>query len=290
MEEATYNADNIWQRCQQVQALSSNLSAKDDAAAAASGADNIWPRGQQVQALSSNLSAKDDAAAAASGADNIWPRGQQVQALSSNLSAKDDAAAAASGPVTIDNSGGLGDLNFWAKKMGCNICKEARYLCSGCKNCNYEKCGNCATAFLSEEMHNLFKNNSYDECICHMEGLELLFKKKEAIKENRKLVHSLYLRREQNSLGERYDNNIRRRYGCLQPDFIWVIFRKFMNPIPDIPPNYISDWPQRLIELEEEAEREEEEDKMWQHGFIRCPCGCPYWIHWSETLEYIDGH
>jgi hypothetical protein len=260
MEEATYNADNIWQRC------------------------------QQVQALSSNLSAKDDAAAAASGADNIWPRGQQVQALSSNLSAKDDAAAAASGPVTIDNSGGLGDLNFWAKKMGCNICKEARYLCSGCKNCNYEKCGNCATAFLSEEMHNLFKNNSYDECICHMEGLELLFKKKEAIKENRKLVHSLYLRREQNSLGERYDNNIRRRYGCLQPDFIWVIFRKFMNPIPDIPPNYISDWPQRLIELEEEAEREEEEDKMWQHGFIRCPCGCPYWIHWSETLEYIDGH
>ena len=247
-------------------------------------ADNIWQRGQQVQA-----------AAAASDVDNIWQRGQQVQAPSSNLSAKDDAAATASGPVTIDNSGGLGDLNFWAKKMGCkcnicmgcNICKEARYLCSGCKNCNYEKCGNCATAFLSEEMHNLFKNNSYDECICHMEGLELLFEKKEAIKENRKLVHSLYLRREQNSLGERYDNNIRRRYGFLQNDFIWVIFRKFMNPIPDIPPNYISDWPQRLEELEREAEREEEEeeDEMWQHGLIRCPCGCPYWIHWSETPE-----
>jgi len=196
------------------------------------------------------------------------------------------AAAADGGPVTIDGNSNkrvrLDDPNFWMKKMmqmkrGCNICKEARKLCKGCKYGSHKNCMNC----YNEDIHCLFKYNSYEKCICDNECLELLLEKKEAIEENRKLVHSLYLIREQKSPGERYNPKEGRRYGCLQPDFIWVIFRKFMNPIPDIPSNYISDRELRLIE-KREKEDEAEEEEMAKRGLIRCPCGCQFWIPWQD--------
>ena len=190
--------------------------------------------------------------------------------------------------------GGPSDVSIWRRgkefwrvvrnqrRGGCNVCKEARELCKGCKNCNYENCGNCD----NEEIHDLKESKSNKECICNSKGLELLEKKKKATAENHKLVHSLYLRREQKSPGKRYSPGERRRYGCFQPDFIWVIFRKFMNPIPDIPSNYISDWPWRWF-LNEEKELERE---RWKEGLIRCPCGCPGWIHWEEEEEFMHWH
>ncbi len=224
-----------------------------------------------------------------------WPRGQQVQQVQapyyrrssiSNPSTKgntiDAAGGGPGGPVTIDDtSGGLGDPKFWIKTMrrrgGCNVCKEARELCKGCKNCNYENCGNCD----NEEIHDLKEYKSHEECICNSKGLELLLEKKNAKMELEKLVHSLYLRREQKSPGKRYSPGERRRYGCFQPDFICILFKEFMNPIPDIPSNYISDWPWKWF-LNEEKELERE---RWKEGLIRCPCGCSGWTHWEEEEE-----
>ena len=188
-------------------------------------------------------------------------------------------STAAGCPVTIDDNSTIGYLDLLLKnieedassnkyyildlllknieeekasseKRGCNICKEARKLL-----------------------------NCYEECICDSEFLELLLDKKDAIEENYKLVHSLYLIREQKSPGERYNPKERRKYGCLQPDFIWAIFQKFMNPIPDIPPNYISD---RVLMMKHDEEVSdvsdvvvETDEGLWwvEGGYSPYSCG-----------------
>ena len=259
--------------------------------------DNIWPRGQ-VQGTT---------AVAGSGSVTIYGNKNKSKSKNKNKiqnSTKPSTTAttaagcpvttattaagcpvttattAAGFPVTIDDNSTIGYLDLLLKnieeedascnkyyildlllknieeekasseKRGCNICKEARKLL-----------------------------NCYEECICDSEFLELLLDKKDAIEENYKLVHSLYLIREQKSPGERYNPKERRKYGCLQPDFIWAIFQKFMNPIPDIPPNYISD---RVLMMKHDEEVSdvsdvvvETDEGLWwvEGGYSPYSCG-----------------
>jgi hypothetical protein len=235
--------------------------------------------------------------------NDIWQRGATVGAAGGG--AAGGGAAGGGGRPSTGAAGGGGRPSdgyirrrgnkFQAerrnqKRRGCIVCKEARELCKTHRRCydddNYYS--HCNEYGNNEDIHDLLKYNSDAECICNCDGLEKLLEKKETIEENRKLVYSLYLIREQKSPGERYSiYQDRKRYGFLKYDFIWMIFRKFMNPIPDIPTDYISDWPRRWSSNKEEKEEEE----MAQKGFIHCPCGCSYWIHWKEdTYDFRHRH
>ena len=179
--------------------------------------------------------------------DNMWKRGQQVQSPSTEVNT-----------VNV-GEGRLSDT--WEKmlqrKMGCIHCIKVRDMCKGCnKEDNYRYCANCN----DEDEHWFLKSKNNQKCICNSECLELLLEKKKAIEERYNLVLWLYLIREQKSAGKKYTTSERRKYGCLQPDFIYVLFRPYLDSAPyNIPLYYLSTWISRWNEEREEQEVEEAE-------------------------------
>ncbi|MBT7896604.1 MAG: hypothetical protein HN564_06365 [Flavobacteriales bacterium] len=146
--------------------------------------------------------------------------------------------------------------NMLKRQMGCTLCKEFRDMCKGCnKEDNHAYCANCK----NEYEHRFFKSKNNQKCICNSECLELLLEKKKAIEERYNLVLWLYLIREQKSAGKKYTTSERRKYGCLQPDFIYVLFRPYLDSAPyNIPLDYLSTWINRWYEERWNEEREEE--------------------------------
>ncbi len=264
-----------------------------------------WPRGQNAKVRPRGQNAKvrsrgqNPKVWSRDQNAKVWPRGQNVQPPSrsrtylgmSNITEPDVLKEFYNNfSVATDNNNkmaaGGGQIPKEEMTRECNVCKKARELCKEhkyCGDCSYEhpwflneecddychyyNCNYCN----NEEIHHLLKSNSNKKCICDRKGLELLLDKNKVIAERYRNVLSLYLIRKNYEKNNRH-NKEKYRYGFLEPNFIWGMFREYTEGVKEeIPEDYITDWPWKWFDnKEDEREMWEEEQRRWECGCERC--------------------